>query len=173
MCAAPDPPSGSGARRHSRGRSAGVGWWQPPARSARSVPAAEPPGRVRRRAPQPGRAPADALTTPVGPALRGEVLAALDRGASPRGIRTPQAAGTNRSGSGASRRTEPGRARDQDRWMTDARLMLDAGWAAFKAAKAKDVAALEALSDQMYEACTTCHQHYRPGYGKRPPPGVK
>jgi len=67
----------------------------------------------------------------------------------------------------------PGRARDQDRWMTDARLMLDAGWAAFKAAKAKDVAALEALSDQMYEACTTCHQHYRPGYGKRPPPGVK
>jgi hypothetical protein len=64
----------------------------------------------------------------------------------------------------------PGRARDQDRWMTDARLMLDAGWAAFKAAKAKDVPALEALSDQMYEACTTCHQHYRPGYGKRPPP---
>ena len=38
----------------------------------------------------------------------------------------------------------PGRARDQDRWMKDARLMLDAGWAAFKAAKAKDVAALEA-----------------------------
>ena len=64
----------------------------------------------------------------------------------------------------------PGRARDQDRWMTDARLMLDAGWAAFKAAKAKDVPALEALSDQMLEACTTCHQHYRPGYGK-PPPG--
>jgi len=63
----------------------------------------------------------------------------------------------------------PGRARDQDRWMTDARLMLDAGWAAFKAAKAKDVPALEALSDQMYEACTTCHQHYRPGYGRRPP----
>jgi hypothetical protein len=64
----------------------------------------------------------------------------------------------------------PGRARDQDRWMKDARLMLDAGWAAFKAAKAKDVPALEALSDQMYEACTTCHQHYRPGYGQRPPP---
>lgn len=67
----------------------------------------------------------------------------------------------------------PGRARDQDRWMKDARLMLDAGWAAFKAAKAKDVPALEALSDQMYEACTTCHQHYRPGYGKRPPPAAK
>jgi hypothetical protein len=65
----------------------------------------------------------------------------------------------------------PGRARDQGRWMKDARLMLDAGWAAFKAAKAKDVPALEALSDQMYEACTTCHQHYRPGYGKKPTPG--
>jgi hypothetical protein len=64
----------------------------------------------------------------------------------------------------------PGRARDQGQWMKDARLMLDAGWAAFKAAKAKDVPALEALSDQLYESCTTCHQHYRPGYGRRPPP---
>jgi hypothetical protein len=63
----------------------------------------------------------------------------------------------------------PGRARDQDRWMADARLMLDAGRAAFTAAKAKDVAALEALSDQLLESCTTCHRHYRPDYGKRPP----
>jgi hypothetical protein len=69
----------------------------------------------------------------------------------------------------------PGRARDQDRWMDDARLMLDAGRAAFRAAKAKDVAALEALNDQLYVSCTTCHQHYRPNYGARPrpiPPGV-
>ncbi len=64
----------------------------------------------------------------------------------------------------------PGRARDQDRWMTDSKLMLEAGRAAFEAAKAKDVPALEALSDQLLESCTTCHQHYRPGYGKRPPP---
>jgi hypothetical protein len=64
----------------------------------------------------------------------------------------------------------PGRARDQDRWMKDARLMLDAGWAAFKAAKAKDVAALEALSDQLYESCVTCHKDYRPDYGKPRPP---
>ena len=63
----------------------------------------------------------------------------------------------------------PGRARDQDRWMHDARLMLDAGWAAFKAAKAKDVAALEALSDQLYESCVTCHKNYRPNYGRKPP----
>ena len=64
----------------------------------------------------------------------------------------------------------PGRARDQDRWMKDARLMLDVGWAAFKAAKAKDVAALEALSDQLYESCVTCHKNYRPDYGKPRPP---
>jgi len=62
----------------------------------------------------------------------------------------------------------PGRARDQGRWITDARLMLDAGAAAFTAAKAKDVAALEAVSDRLYESCTTCHTHYRPGYGKKP-----
>jgi hypothetical protein len=65
----------------------------------------------------------------------------------------------------------PGRARDQGQWMKDARLMLDAGWAAFKAAKAKDAAALEALSDQLYESCVTCHKNYRPDYGKpRPAP---
>ena len=62
----------------------------------------------------------------------------------------------------------PIHARDQDRWMKDAKLMLDVGTAAFKAAKTKDVAALEALNDQLYESCVTCHQHYRPNYGKRP-----
>jgi len=60
-----------------------------------------------------------------------------------------------------------GYARDQERWMVDAKLMRDAGAAAFKAAKAKDVAALEALSDQLYESCTSCHMHYRPNYGRR------
>src|SRR5476649_2597622 len=62
----------------------------------------------------------------------------------------------------------PGRARDQDRWMQDAKLMLDAGRAAFRAAKAKDMAALDALNDQLYTSCTSCHQHYRPNYGRRP-----
>ena len=64
----------------------------------------------------------------------------------------------------------PGRARDQDRWMQDAKLMLDAGRAAFRAAKAKDVAALDALNDQLYTSCTSCHQHYRPNYRRRPSP---
>ncbi len=64
----------------------------------------------------------------------------------------------------------PGRARDQGRWMDDATLMLEAGRAAFRAAKAKDVAALDALNDQLYTSCTSCHQHYRPNYGRRPAP---
>jgi lipocalin-like protein len=66
----------------------------------------------------------------------------------------------------------PGRARDQDRWMQDARLMLDAGRAAYRAARSKDVAALDALSDQLLESCTSCHQHYRPNYGRRPAPAA-
>ena len=61
----------------------------------------------------------------------------------------------------------PDRARDLDQWMSDARLMLDAGEAAYRAAKDRDVAALEALSDPLYESCVTCHQHYRPDYGRR------
>jgi hypothetical protein len=64
----------------------------------------------------------------------------------------------------------PGRARDQDRWMADAKLLLEAGTAAFRAARRKDVKALEDLNGQLYESCTTCHMHYRPNYGRRPPP---
>jgi cytochrome c556 len=64
----------------------------------------------------------------------------------------------------------PTRARGRDQWIKDAKLMLDVGTAAFKAAKAKDLAALEGLSDQLYESCTTCHQNFRPGYGKPKPP---
>jgi hypothetical protein len=60
----------------------------------------------------------------------------------------------------------PGRARDQKQWMADARLMLDAGAAAVKAAKTKNVEAIAALSDQLLESCTSCHRHYRPNYGK-------
>ena len=67
----------------------------------------------------------------------------------------------------------PGRARDLGQWMKDAKLMLDVGNAAFKAAKAKDVAALEALSDQLYESCVTCHKNYRPDYGKPKPPPAR
>jgi hypothetical protein len=64
----------------------------------------------------------------------------------------------------------PSRARGRAQWLTDATLMLEAGRKAFAAATAKDVAALEALNDELYQSCVTCHQHFRPGYGKRPPP---
>src|SRR5215831_10145710 len=62
----------------------------------------------------------------------------------------------------------PGHARDQERWMADAKLMRDAGAAAFKAAKAKDVKTLETLNDALYQSCRTCHMHYRPNYGRPP-----
>src|SRR5258706_11651511 len=65
----------------------------------------------------------------------------------------------------------PGRARDQDRWMADAKLMLDAGRAAFRAARAKDVAAVAAGDDQLYTSCTSCPPHYPPKYGRPGAPG--
>lgn len=64
----------------------------------------------------------------------------------------------------------PGRARDDSQWMADAALMRDAGAAAFKAAKTRKVEAVAAVSDQLYQSCTSCHTHFRPGYGRRPPP---
>lgn len=63
----------------------------------------------------------------------------------------------------------PGRARDQDRWVTDTKLMIDAGNAAFKAAKNKDLAALTALNDALYASCVTCHADYRKTYRRRLP----
>jgi len=63
------------------------------------------------------------------------------------------------------------RAEDKGKWMVDAKLLLDVGRAAFRAAKAKDGPAMEALSDQLYNACVTCHEDYRQGYGTRPRAG--
>jgi len=63
----------------------------------------------------------------------------------------------------------PGRARDQGRWMDDAKLMLEAGTAAYRAARAKDLDALVELNDALYKSCVTCHQHYRPNYGRGRP----
>jgi cytochrome c556 len=55
-----------------------------------------------------------------------------------------------------------GRARDQGDWMKDAKLLVDAGNAAYKAAQAKDVKALAALAGAVDVSCTTCHKQYRP-----------
>ena len=41
---------------------------------------------------------------------------------------------------------------------------------AFRAAKRKDVAAIESLNERLVASCVSCHRHYRPGYGRRPSP---
>jgi hypothetical protein len=55
----------------------------------------------------------------------------------------------------------PGRSRQGD-WAKDAKLLADVGAAAYKAAQAKDLSALAALTDSLDAACTTCHKQYRP-----------
>jgi hypothetical protein len=62
----------------------------------------------------------------------------------------------------------PNRARDNDQWMKDAKLLWDVANKAFIAAKAKDLPTLEGLNSELYEACQSCHVHYRPGYKRRP-----
>ena len=58
----------------------------------------------------------------------------------------------------------PGRARDKLNWVKDSKLMIDAGAAAFKAAKAKDIEAVRAVNDALYASCVTCHTEYRDKY---------
>ena len=60
----------------------------------------------------------------------------------------------------------PAHMRDEDRWLADARLMRDAGAAAFRAAKARNLQGLIDLNEQLYQSCVTCHLHYRPNYGR-------
>ena len=60
----------------------------------------------------------------------------------------------------------PAHMRDEKQWPADVKLLRDAASAAYKAAKAKDVAALDALNDQLYQSCVQCHTHYRRNYGR-------
>lgn len=46
-------------------------------------------------------------------------------------------------------------------WATDAKMLVDAGAAAYKAARAKDGNALMAVAQPLNAACTTCHKQYR------------
>jgi cytochrome c553 len=61
-----------------------------------------------------------------------------------------------------------GRARDQGNWAKDSKMLIDAGTAAYKAAAAKDVTAIQALNDQLNTACVKCHEQYRQNYHKKP-----
>jgi hypothetical protein len=47
-------------------------------------------------------------------------------------------------------------------WTADAKLLTDAGAAAYKSVEAKDVKALAATSERIDAACTSCHKHSRP-----------
>jgi len=67
----------------------------------------------------------------------------------------------------------PTRARDQDKWMTDAKLLWEVGNKAYRAAQAKDLDAINALNDELNTACVQCHMDYRPAYGRRPTGAAK
>ena len=63
----------------------------------------------------------------------------------------------------------PGRVRDQQgEWAKSARMLIDAGAVAYKAAKAKDASALLALDASINESCVSCHTRYRPSVHPRP-----
>ena len=55
-----------------------------------------------------------------------------------------------------------GRAKNQTNWMKNARMLVDAGTAAVKATRAKDIQAVLALNEQIVNSCVTCHVQFRP-----------
>ena len=63
----------------------------------------------------------------------------------------------------------PGRARDQGNWIKDAKMLVDAGSAAFKLAQAKNMEGILALNDQLTASCVVCHDQYRKDYRHQPP----
>jgi cytochrome c556 len=54
-----------------------------------------------------------------------------------------------------------GPAGGQGDWAKDAKMLVDAGAAAYKAAGAKDTNAFLAVAQPLNAACTTCHKQYR------------
>ncbi len=63
----------------------------------------------------------------------------------------------------------PDRIREpEEQWISDAKLLLAVGRAALRATRNRDVPALAALNDQLYQSCVSCHSHFRQGYGRRP-----
>lgn len=61
-----------------------------------------------------------------------------------------------------------GRARDQGEWMKDAKMLVDAGAAAYRAARARDTNALAAVDASINASCVSCHKQYRPNVHPRP-----
>ena len=52
------------------------------------------------------------------------------------------------------------RAKDGAEWMKRSQEMIDTGFAAWKAAEAKDVDTLFTVGGDIYEACSNCHRQY-------------
>src|SRR5579862_3327262 len=61
-----------------------------------------------------------------------------------------------------------GRAKDQQDWIKDSKMLVDVGRTAYKLAQARNMEGIVALNDQLYQSCVVCHTQYRPGFGKRP-----
>lgn len=47
-------------------------------------------------------------------------------------------------------------------WVDDAKILIGAGTAAYRAAQSKDGKALASLAGSLDASCTTCHKHFRP-----------
>jgi len=59
------------------------------------------------------------------------------------------------------------RAKNQGEWMKDARALVDAGLAAAKATRARDMQAVLALNEPIVNSCVTCHRKFRSGRRER------
>lgn len=55
------------------------------------------------------------------------------------------------------------RAKNQGQWMKDARALVDAGMAAAKATRTRDMQAVMALNEQIVNSCVSCHTKYPSG----------
>jgi len=59
------------------------------------------------------------------------------------------------------------RAKNQGEWMKDSRALVDAGLAAVKATRARDMQAVLALNEPIVNSCVTCHRKFRSGRRER------
>jgi cytochrome c553 len=59
------------------------------------------------------------------------------------------------------------RAKNQGQWMKDARALVDAGMAAAKATRSKDMQAVMALNEQIVNSCVSCHTKYPSGRNEK------
>jgi len=55
-----------------------------------------------------------------------------------------------------------GRAKDNDKWAKDARMLIDTSLAAAKVAREKNVDKVLDAGNAVYEACDSCHTTYLP-----------